>query len=408
MYQEGSYVCVNCFEDPGLVSFIKRYAVAEECSFCSATDSIPIAASVEEVSEHIIECLRHEYDDAANQLGWIGAEGGYQGAHWDTPDLLSYEVELSFPQENEELLLEALFGDLIDQVWCERNAYGLNDEEWARFSWDYFCDVVMHQRRFFFMDMDRDPDDPEVYSPGQVLQTIFEYAEQMDLFKEIPPGTQLFRARYEGRMPHLETPAELGPPPSKKATQSNRMSPAGIPMFYACDDEDTAFKETATSVGYFAMGRFETLRPATLLDLTVIPPVPSLFDPIPDSTEVPPRRVIKFLHHVAREVSRSIERGDRVHVDYVPTQVVTEFVRDQLTWENSSVDGIKYPSSVHSGHVSYALFANQSNVLATSGSHRAEVHWLKLTGTKHRWKGSVFLRMLCLVARAIPSLSRWH
>ena len=81
------------------------------------------------------------------------------------------------------------------------------------------------------MDMDRDPDDPEVYSPGQVLQTIFEYAEQMDLFKEIPPGTQLFRARYEGRMPHLETPAELGPPPSKKATQSNRMSPAGIPMF---------------------------------------------------------------------------------------------------------------------------------------------------------------------------------
>ena len=63
-------------------------------------------------------------------------------------NLLSYEVELSFPQENEELLLEALFGDLIDQVWCERNAYGLNDEEWARFSWDYFCDVVMHQRRF--------------------------------------------------------------------------------------------------------------------------------------------------------------------------------------------------------------------------------------------------------------------
>ena len=385
MYQEGMFVCVDCFEDPGLIGFIKRYAVAEECSFCPAIDKVPIAAPVEEVSDHIIECLRQEYDDAANQLGWIGAEGGYQGNHWDTPDLLFYEVGLSFPQENEKSLSQALFGDLIDQVWCERNAYGLNDEEWSRFSWEHFCEAVMHQRRFFFSGMDRDPDDPEVYSPAQVLQTIFQYAQQMDLFKQMPSGTQLFRARWEGGKPHLETPKELGPPPLEQATQSNRMSPAGIPMFYGCDDEDTALKETATGASYFAIGRFETRRSINLLDLTAIPPIPSLFDSIPDSVEVPPRRVLKFLHHVAREVSRPIERGDRVHVEYVPTQVVTEFIRDQLTWENSRADGIKYFSSVHPDHVSYVLFANQGNVVSPPANSSPQDQWLRLTETKHMW-----------------------
>ena len=156
-------------------------------------------------------------------------------------------------------------------------------------------------------------------------------------------------------------------------------------MFYGSDHEDTALKETASGSGYFAIGRFETLRSARLLDLTVIPPIPSLFEPILDGTKVSPRRVLKFLHHVAGEVSRPIERGDGTHVDYVPTQVVTEFVRDQLTWANSRVDGIKYLSSVHPGYVSYVLFANQDNVLSTPTSRWSKDCWLKLTETNHRW-----------------------
>ena len=49
-------------------------------------------------------------------------------------------------------------------------------------------------------------------------------------------------------------------------------------MFYGCEDEDAALKETASRRGYYAIGRFETLRSATLLDLTAIPPIPSLFN----------------------------------------------------------------------------------------------------------------------------------
>ena len=155
-------------------------------------------------------------------------------------------------------------------------------------------------------------------------------------------------------------------------------------MFYGCDDEETALRETASGPGNFAIGEFEVTRPAVLLDLTDIPEVPSLFEPVPDFVEVLPRRDLRFLHHVAREVSRQIDRSNRVHVDYVPTQVVTEFVRTMVTWQGSRIDGIKYASSVHPMHSSYVLFADQSNVVGTPTRRVVEDRWLNLVGVRRR------------------------
>ena len=316
-----------------MVAFIRDNASAIECSFCPKRDDVPIAMSIDDVSAHFIECLFREYDIAVNALGWIGSEGGYIGQHWYAEEFISDVLELEFPEDNQEELLPHLFGEYYQEHWCERNPYGLNDIERTRYSWERFCRVVMHQRRYFFLGQDLESDDPEVYSPGQVLSTIFDYAQEMGLFKDLPAGSRLVRARFEGNGPPLGTPQDLGPPPAEKANQPNRMSPAGIPMFYACDDEETALKETSSGPGQFAVGSFETIRPVIVLDLTRIPPVPSLFERISDSVEVNPRRALTFLHHIAKEMSRPIERDDRVHISYVPTQVVTEFIRDQLTWE---------------------------------------------------------------------------
>ena len=75
MNGDDKFVCVNCFEDTGMVNFIKENAVAKRCSFCPSVDSVPIAASTDCVSEHFIECLFQEYDLAVNQLSWVGSEG---------------------------------------------------------------------------------------------------------------------------------------------------------------------------------------------------------------------------------------------------------------------------------------------------------------------------------------------
>ena len=380
MYARELLVCDNCFKDPGLVEFIRSNASAIECSFCPTKDDVPIAASIDDVSEYFIKCLIREYDLAVNALGW---EGGYIGIHWNAGDLAADELELEFPQDNLESLLPLLFGEYFEEDWCERDPYGLSDSEWSKYSWDRFCRVVMHERRYFFVSQPRESDDPQVYSPKEVLSTIFDYAQEMNLFKELPAGSQLVRARREGNGPPLKAPHELGPPPAEKATRPNRMSPAGIPMFYACADEETALKETASCPGKFAVGRFETLRPITILDLTGIPPLPSLFEGVSDSAEVDPRTALTFLHHVAEEMSRPVDKSDSVQIHYVPTQVVTEFIRDQLTWGDTPIDGIRYPSSVHPGHVSYVLFADQGNVESTTDKPIGYDPWLKLVEVNH-------------------------
>ena len=70
----------------------------------------------------------------------------------------------------------------------------------------------------------------------------------------------------------------------------------------------------------------------TVLDLTAIPPVPSLFRDYSETLEFQPRRVIKFLRHVARQISKPVDADEKIHVHYVPTQVITEYVRSQLIW----------------------------------------------------------------------------
>ena len=55
----------------------------------------------------------------------------------------------------------------------------------------------------------------------------------------------------------------------------NRMSPAGIVMFYVSDEAATALREVARSpeddTGRYAIGKFRTMRDVPLLDLTAIP-----------------------------------------------------------------------------------------------------------------------------------------
>ena len=330
MYRENEYVCSNCFTDPALIQFVEENAVGHDCSFCDAAGPEVTAAPIEDVSENFLNCIGREYDLAVNQLGWDGAEGGYLGLHWDGFDLATEVIGLEFPQDNEWDLLPALFGELFDQDWCTENAYGLDDLERPQYSWEYFRRVVTYERRFFFMEDEGDPDDHEVLTPAGILETIFDYAQQMGLFRELQAGSRLIRARREANDRRYQTAAELGPPPREVANQANRMSPAGIPMFYGCDDEKTALKETASGTGYYALGMFETTRPAVLLDLTDIPEVPGLFEAVPDFQEVDPRRALRLLHHIAAEMSRAIDRDDRVHIEYVPTQVVTEFIRSKV------------------------------------------------------------------------------
>ncbi len=379
------FVCGDCIDNDGIRGFISANAEAEHCSFCRAGGDKPIAAPLGEVGEYINRCLRQEYGDAVDELPWDGEEKEFFGGNWDSEEMLTDVVELELPNDHDGVLLDELVGYLDDITWCERNGLGLTDREYAQYSWDYFCDVVMRRRRFFFLDVGPDPSEPEVYDPGHILRNIFDSADQLGLFTELPAGKQLYRARWEEPDAQIEMPQELGPPPEEKATQANRMSAPGIVMFYACDDTDTALLEVAQEPGSFAVGRWRTLRPAIVLDLTAIPAIPALFEYDPEGGQDVSRRAMTFLHHVADQMSRPIARDDRIHVKYVPTQVVTEFLRARVRWQRNAIDGVKYESAARPGHASYVLFANRDHVVIDpAGGESEETPWLELMDVCHR------------------------
>jgi hypothetical protein len=78
------------------------------------------------------------------------------------------------------------------------------------------------------------------------------------LITKIPTGTTILRCRPRARkLERFHKARELGPPPLRAAKQ-NRMSPAGIPMFYGSDDLRTTLKEMPDLPRYYAIGTFET------------------------------------------------------------------------------------------------------------------------------------------------------
>lgn len=128
------------------------------------------------------------------------------------------------------------------------------------------------------------------------------------------------------------------------------MSPPGVSLFYASEDAETAIAEIAGhGVKPSAMvGEFRSVRDLVLLDLTRIPSRTSIFTDQGrrDST------MRRFLRTFVNEVAAPVIPDGRHHIEYVPTQVLTEFFR----WvPQTKIDGIALPSA-QTGRKTFVLF----------------------------------------------------
>ena len=134
-------------------------------------------------------------------------------------------------------------------------------------------------------------------------------------------------------------------------------------MLYAADDFETACREVADPdqmTGKEVTGaKFRTVIPLNLLDLTAIQHPRSFFSNLDRRS----RHAIEFLEEFAAELSRLIQRDERQHIEYVPTQVFTEYVRFEMrTPAGEPLHRIKYRSS-QTGRACYVMFAEQADCL---------------------------------------------
>lgn len=387
---EDHYVCAECFEDEGLKGFVEGETRAKSCTFCGSESSEPIAAPLVEILLYIKECLDREYDVAENKLPHESAEGGYIGDVWTTQEVLEDHLGMGLPNDGNGILMEALCDGLGDRAWCRRHPLSLTDDERLRFSWDEFCDLIKHRRRYFFLREMRADD--ELYSPLALLKELATWCERFEIVKTLPAGplNPLYRARFQEPGELLSTAADLGPPREDGAIKSNRMSPPGIVMFYVSDNAETALREIAKCPGTFAIGEFRMRREAMILDLANVPRVPSIFESIPDTLEYDPRPPAIFLNYFATELSKPIERDDRVHVEYIPTQVITEYFRTEFLHDGRRIDGIRYRSARHLDHCSLVLFATQDEMVGGSrttgraGFSPTSNPWIEMTNRQER------------------------
>jgi hypothetical protein len=317
-------------------------------------------------------CLRKCWGFAVDQLPYESAEGGYFGSEtFHTYDLLAGEAGISLPRDRDNRLFNALVRGLPDETWCDYDWLTLDQDVALRMSWERFCDTIKHRRRFFFHT--EGTDDRDSYTPATLLREIAVSSERMGLLRELPAGMPLWRART-GKV--RSDAAEFGPPPVEHALQSNRMNPPGIPMLYLASTARTAVSEVRANRA--KVGLWRVAKPLRILDLRRLPPVPSVWA----NAERDERLSLSFLHDFATDVMTPVERDERVHVDYLPSQVVTEFIRD-FTFEDGSVAGIAYRSTVRASGWNVAVFADPVNLgLVVPERWDDPEQWLEFAGVR--------------------------
>jgi hypothetical protein len=177
---------------------------ATRCGYCGRTAEAPIAVCIDDILELMTDGLAVEWSDAVQELPNETAEGGYQGTYQDTWDFFNEEV--GFPTENEELQKDIL-GSFEGHLWCQRSYFSLTDSERLRFGWDDFCQIMKHQRRYFFLkpqptkqladegSVDVLHIDDDTPTPGEILETFGEMVIELGLVKTVPLGHVYARAR---------------------------------------------------------------------------------------------------------------------------------------------------------------------------------------------------------------------
>ena len=341
------HVCPDCLEDDFLKEHIKSLVDSTYCDYCGRESEELIAAPLDELIEYIISCVETEYGNPDDE--GVPVEGGeYVWPVLDSYDLIGDEIGL----DGNQPVIDDIITALSDRQWVEKD-YRTADimlSGWAR-----FVREIKHHRRYFF-GLETDEYMGIDVAPWQFLDRLKNEILDVPLTKTIKTDDLLFRARAHDNSKTYSRAAELCTPKAEDAFYSNRMSPAGIPMFYGATDIATAIAEahhTKPAEPCVTVGVFKPLRDLVVLDLTALPEIPNIFD---DQNNYL-RATISFLREFVKDLIKPIVRDDKIHVEYVPTQVITEFIRHSLkTEDGTKFDGILYKSSVNPAGTSCVLF----------------------------------------------------
>lgn len=354
----GRFICVEHVTDQALIDQLKL-AGEELCELCEQTRE---AFTLDSVVTAVEEAFQFRYstpDDAG--VSYDSESGGYIGALFIESEQALLDIcEDAIDDENLWDFISLISSTLVNDLWTpNHHADSLDSMQWA---WEQFEEDVKKSSRFVFFEKEFDEDSTSATRSSTFLKKLRPYLDpQYGLITTLPAGTKFFLGRLTDNPLSKEVHKKmsdakgLGPTPAKLAA-ANRMSPRGIPLFYASATPETAMKEIAAHglYNYARIGAFKNQKPLKVLDMTSVPKRPSPFDFENRSKD----GLFEFFRDFSKNVTQPVIPDGREHIDYVPTQVVTEFFR----WApDQDLDGIKLKSA-QDGEDTFVLFFTEDDV----------------------------------------------
>lgn len=352
-------VCANHIEEDAIRLFINRTGEAEECSYCGRRKKV---VELQVLMEYITDAIMHFYTDPANFMSYNSREGGYLGNVYDASELLNEHFEL-------EIDGNALFNDIHDSLdlnraWANEYEYHNDEADFRYESWVAFQNVVKHKSRFLFSSKRIFNFDDGVFSITEFLKLMGKQIRQMRMLTMLPKNTNLYRCRQHEHKDEVTGASHICSPRDEHAIYPNRMSPAGIPMFYGAFEPETAENETLDLANldkpFYSIAEFKTRHELNLIDLSKVPAMPSRFE----QRKWDVFYLIAFLRAFVHDFTKGIEKDGKIHIEYVPTQIITEYFRYEFSKAGAKpVDGIIYPSSKNRGKNACVLFMDHQQSL---------------------------------------------
>ena len=343
-------VCIKHIEDKALKKFIRKNYSLGYCNYCEKDVKV---VSLEELLEFIMEGISNFYEDAANFMSYNSREGGYLGEIYTPDELIQDLIGL---ETNPFELTEDIVNSIDDIAWSEPDMYYDTERDELMYQWEYFKKIVKHTSRFLFLSKSGNLDHENA---TKILKEVGKLVPKLNLIKKIEKGKTLFRARQHKSSDNIENIEQIVSPPTEYAIYPNRFSPSGIPMLYTAFDKETAIVETINikdkKANKITIAEFVLNKDMYVIDFSRLPKIPSIFG----ITNIKNYYLTTFIYSLIKDMTKSIEKDGKEHIEYIPNQVITEYFRFPFNRNRKNkIEGIIYNSSKDNGKIASVFFWN--------------------------------------------------
>lgn len=337
--QEDQFVvCSNCLQDTNLISNLDGKFEKAICSFCN---------TLAETTE--IEYLFVEIQDAIVAIGWVFAldegsfcteDGGYQHDTYELKDIAKTLCEGA--GINNDDILELIYECFSDELIIDK-PYGQDylDEPYQN-DWESFKKLAKHYKRFTCL--------MSHHTAIKRFKNLMQYISENSLMN-LSSSCVLFRGRVFEH-DNICTDPKFYLPPPVEYTKNSRMTPKGISCLYCSSNICTAISEIyRKNLKVVGVVRIRPKTEIKIIDFVGVN-LPSPFD----KSNRHYMKSIDFLKSFINEISTPITIDDQEHLEYIPTQIIFEYL--SFEFKRQGISGIRYSSSKIPGGVNYAFFVN--------------------------------------------------